>query len=165
MRRGLIVDDDTELSAMRCEYLARENVVAQAADDGFDGARRALSGEFDIAVLDVAMPTRSGLDTLREIRAASAVPVLMLSARGDDIDKVVGLELGADDDVPKPCAPRELPARLRAILRRSGGLLLLTPLGHAHRASVCGPERKSNVCKGPFALRYRRAALPFGLRY
>jgi two-component system, OmpR family, response regulator len=120
MHRVLIVDDDTELSAMLCEYLARENFVVEACDDGFDGARRALSGDFDIAVLDVAMPSRSGLDTLREIRATSQLPVLMLTARGDDIDKVVGLELGADDYVPKPCTPRELMARLRAILRRTG---------------------------------------------
>jgi DNA-binding response OmpR family regulator len=120
MHRVLIVDDDTELSAMLCEYLARENFVVEACDDGFNGARRALSGDFDIAVLDVAMPGRSGLDTLREIRAASQLPVLMLTARGDDIDKVVGLELGADDYVPKPCTPRELMARLRAILRRTG---------------------------------------------
>ena len=119
--RVLIVDDDTELSAMLCEYLVRENFVAEAAHDGFGGARRALSGDFDIAVLDVATPTRSGLDTLREIRAASELPVLMLTARGDDIDKVVGLELGADDYAPKPCTPRELMARLRAILRRTGG--------------------------------------------
>jgi two-component system, OmpR family, response regulator len=121
MHRVLIVDDDTELSAMLCEYLARENFAVEAADDGFSGARRALSGDFDIAVLDVAMPTRSGLDTLREIRASSQLPVLMLTARGDDVDKVVGLELGADDYVPKPCTPRELMARLRAILRRTGG--------------------------------------------
>jgi two-component system, OmpR family, response regulator len=120
MQRVLIVDDDTELSAMLCEYLTRENFAVEASDDGFSGACRALSGDFDIAVLDVAMPTRSGLDTLREIRASSALPVLMLTARGDDIDKVVGLELGADDYVPKPCTPRELMARLRAILRRTG---------------------------------------------
>ncbi len=120
MHRVLIVDDDAELSAMLCEYLARENFVVEASDDGFNGARRALSGDFDIAVLDVSMPSRSGLDTLREIRASSQLPVLMLTARGDDIDKVVGLELGADDYVPKPCTPRELMARLRAILRRAG---------------------------------------------
>jgi two-component system, OmpR family, response regulator len=120
MHRVLIVDDDAELSAMLCAYLARENFVVEAADDGFSGARRALSGDFDIAVLDVAMPARSGLDTLREIRASSQLPVLMLTARGDDVDKVVGLELGADDYVPKPCTPRELMARLRAILRRTG---------------------------------------------
>jgi two-component system, OmpR family, response regulator len=80
MQRVLIVDDDTELSAMLCEYLARENFAVEASDDGFGGARRALSGDFDIAVLDVAMPTRSGLDTLREIRASSALPVLMLTS-------------------------------------------------------------------------------------
>ncbi len=120
MQRVLIVDDDTELSAMLCECLARENFAVEASDDGCSGARRALSGDFDIAVLEVAMPTRSVLDTLREIGASSALPVLMLTARGDDIDKVVGLELGADDYVPKPCTPRELMARLRAILRCTG---------------------------------------------
>lgn len=129
MQRVLIVDDDTELSALLCQYLAGENFAAEAAHDGFSGARRALPGEIDIAVLDVAMPARSGLDTLREIRAASALPVLMLSARGDDIDRVVGLEHGADDYVPKPCTPRELTARLRAMLRRTGSHATELPPG------------------------------------
>jgi two-component system, OmpR family, response regulator len=150
MHRVLIVDDDTELSAMLCQYLVRENFVAEASDDGFGGARRALSGDFDIAVLDVAMPTRSGLDTLREIRASSALPVLMLTARGDDIDKVVGLELGADDYVPKPCTPRELMARLRAILRRTGvadsGPAVEAPAESAPAQATEAPTERQGEC-------------------
>ncbi|MBN8514179.1 response regulator transcription factor, partial [Accumulibacter sp.] len=86
--------------------------------DGESGVREALSGRFAIAVLDVMMPRLNGVEVLRRIRAASRLPVLMLTARGDDIDRIIGLELGADDYVPKPCSPRELVARLRAILRR-----------------------------------------------
>jgi DNA-binding response OmpR family regulator len=117
--RVLLVDDDVELSTLLAEYLAREGFDAETAHDGEAGARRALDEPFDIVVLDVMMPGIDGIETLRRIRARSPVPVLMLTARGDDIDRILGLELGADDYVPKPCTPRELAARLRAILRRS----------------------------------------------
>lgn len=117
--RVLLVDDDVELSTMLAEYLTREGFDAETAHDGEAGARRALDEPFDIVVLDVMMPGIDGIETLRRIRARSPVPVLMLTARGDDIDRILGLELGADDYVPKPCTPRELAARLRAILRRS----------------------------------------------
>jgi len=87
--------------------------------DGESGVGEALSGKYALVVLDVMMPGVSGTEALRRIRAASSVPVLMLTAKGDDMDRIVGLELGADDYVPKPCLPRELAARLRAILRRT----------------------------------------------
>ena len=116
----LLVDDDVELTELLCEYLAQEGFEATAVHDGESGVVEALSGRHSIAVLDVMMPHVNGIEALRRIRSASRLPVLMLTARGDDIDRVVGLELGADDYVPKPCTPRELVARLRAILRRTG---------------------------------------------
>jgi len=119
MTRVLLVDDDVELSGMLSEYLSQEGFEATAVHDGAAGVSAALTGEFDIAVLDVMMPVLNGVEALRQIRQHSQMPVLMLTARGDDIDRVVGLELGADDYVPKPCTPRELVARLRAILRRT----------------------------------------------
>jgi DNA-binding response OmpR family regulator len=114
----LLIDDDTELCTMLGEYLAPEGFTVTAMHDGESGARTAISGAFDVVVLDVMMPRLNGIDALRRIRAVSSVPVLMLTARGDDVDRIVGLELGADDYLPKPFNPRELVARLRAILRR-----------------------------------------------
>ncbi len=118
-RRVLIVDDDVELTELLREYLSQEGFEATAVHDGDSGVSEALSGRHAIVVLDVMMPRVSGIEALRRIRRSSRIPVLMLTARGDDIDRVVGLELGADDYVPKPCTPRELVARLRAILRRT----------------------------------------------
>jgi len=115
----LLIDDDTELCTMLGEYLAPEGFTVTVLHDGESGARTALSGAFDVVVLDVMMPRLNGIDALRRIRAGSSVPVLMLTAKGDDVDRIVGLELGADDYLPKPFNPRELVARLRAILRRS----------------------------------------------
>ncbi|MFA7665868.1 MAG: response regulator transcription factor [Burkholderiaceae bacterium] len=119
MPRVLLVDDDLELSSLLAEYLASDGFDTETAGDGETGAQRALEGGFDIVVLDVMMPGIDGIETLKRIRTRSTMPVLMLTARGDDVDRIVGLELGADDYVPKPCTPRELAARLRAILRRS----------------------------------------------
>ncbi|MCO5106668.1 MAG: response regulator transcription factor [Burkholderiaceae bacterium] len=118
MPKVLLVDDDVELSDLLREYLQREGFDTDAVHDGDSGVARALDGGYDIVVLDVMMPGLDGVEALRRIRVASRVPVLMLTARGDDVDRIVGLELGADDYVPKPCTPRELAARLRAILRR-----------------------------------------------
>ncbi len=115
----LLVDDDVELAGMLRDYLVQEGFSATAVHDGEAGAAEALTGKYALVVLDVMMPRRGGIDALRRIRAASRVPVLMLTAKGDDMDRIVGLELGADDYVPKPCLPRELVARLRAILRRT----------------------------------------------
>jgi DNA-binding response OmpR family regulator len=115
----LLADDDVELSGMLTEYLEREGFGVTAVHDGEAAARLALSGGYQIVVLDVMMPKVDGIEALRQIRQTSRVPVIMLTARGDDVDRIVGLELGADDYVPKPCTPRELVARLRAILRRA----------------------------------------------
>ncbi len=114
----LLADDDTELSGMLAEYLGREGFAVTAVHDGEAAARLALEGGFEIVVLDVMMPRVDGIEALRRIRQSSRVPVIMLTARGDDVDRIIGLELGADDYVAKPCTPRELTARLRAILRR-----------------------------------------------
>lgn len=119
MTAVLLVDDDVELAEMLGDYLAQEGFVVSTVHDGEAGLAAARSGKYAIAVLDVMMPCLSGIEVLRRLRQGSRMPVLMLTARGDDMDKIVGLELGADDYVPKPCLPRELAARLRAILRRS----------------------------------------------
>lgn len=119
MTNILLVDDDVELVNLLREYLEQEGFRAAAAHDGEQGAAEALSGQYAIVVLDVMMPRVNGVEALRRIRMKSRVPVLMLTARGDDMDRILGLELGADDYVPKPCTPRELTARIRAILRRT----------------------------------------------
>jgi DNA-binding response OmpR family regulator len=119
MTQVLLIDDDVELLDMLRDYLAQEGFGVKTVHDGESGVAEALSGAYAIVVLDVMMPRLNGLETLKRIRAKSQMPVLMLTARGDDTDRIVGLELGADDYVPKPCTPRELTARLRAILRRT----------------------------------------------
>ena len=118
MIRVLLVDDDQELTALLSEYLEREGFAATAVHSGEEGEVQALSGRYSIVVLDVMLPRLSGIEVLRRIRARSQVPVVLLTARGDNIDRITGLELGADDYVPKPSSPGELVARLRAIMRR-----------------------------------------------
>ncbi|HSS62835.1 MAG TPA: response regulator [Gammaproteobacteria bacterium] len=119
MSRILLADDDAELCGLLSEYLAQEGFEVDAVHDGAAAVERARSGAYDIVVLDVMMPKVNGFDALRMLREHVRTPVLMLTARGDDVDRIVGLEMGADDYLPKPCNPRELVARLRAILRRS----------------------------------------------
>lgn len=116
--RLLLVDDDVELCELLAEYLASEGFAVSLAHDGLSGAARATSEPWDVVILDVMMPGMNGFDALRKIKAATAIPVMMLTARGEDTDTVVGLELGADDYVAKPVNPRVLTARLRALLRR-----------------------------------------------
>jgi DNA-binding response OmpR family regulator len=119
MDRVLIVDDDVQLCRLLAERLVTEGFTIEAVNDGIRGLERALSMDHALVVLDLMLPGMGGLDVLRKLRAKSPVPVLILTARGEDIDKIVGLEIGADDYVPKPFNPRELIARIRAILRRS----------------------------------------------
>lgn len=118
MPRVLLVDDDVDLTEMLSLYLEREGFDVHAVHDGERGIVEAKRGIYAIVVLDVMMPRMSGIEALRRIRAVSEVPVLMLTARGEAIDRIVGLDMGADDYVPKPCTPGELAARIRAILRR-----------------------------------------------
>ncbi|HSM79881.1 MAG TPA: response regulator transcription factor [Bryobacteraceae bacterium] len=117
--RLLIVDDDVELCSLLGEFLRREGYSVQCEHDGRSGLEQAQSGGFDLVVLDVMLPEMDGFEILKRLRAHNRVPVLMLTARGEDVDRIVGLELGADDYLSKPFNPRELAARIRAILRRS----------------------------------------------
>jgi DNA-binding response OmpR family regulator len=117
----LLADDDEELCQLLSDFLVREGFTVDLAHDGENTLRLAAEGGYDALILDVMLPHRSGLDVLRDLRRGSHVPVLMLTALGEDIDRILGLELGADDYVPKPCNPREIAARLRAILRRTRG--------------------------------------------
>src|SRR6476659_8644472 len=119
MNKILIIDDDEELCELVEEYLTVEGFETEAVHDGQAGLDAALSNDYDMAVLDVMLPKMNGFDVLRSLRASSKLPVLMLTARGDDMERIVGLEIGADDYLAKPFNPRELAARLRAILRRS----------------------------------------------
>jgi DNA-binding response OmpR family regulator len=118
MNKVLIIDDDEELCELVTEYLEVEGFETDAVHDGASGLAEAQSGKYDMAILDVMLPKMNGFDVLRNLRESSALPVLMLTARGDDMERIVGLEIGADDYLPKPFNPRELVARLRAILRR-----------------------------------------------
>lgn len=118
MHKILLIDDDIDLTLMLKEYLNAESFEVSIANDGLTGAQYALTGQFELVVLDVMMPKLNGIETLRLIREKSHIPVIMLTARGDESDRFFGLELGADDYVAKPCTPRELMARIKAILRR-----------------------------------------------
>jgi DNA-binding response OmpR family regulator len=118
MSKLLIVDDDKELSTLLAERMQADGFTLDAAFDGKTGLELAGSGRYALVILDIMMPRMGGMDVLKALRAKSPVPVLMLTAKGDDIDRILGLELGADDYLPKPFNPRELMARIRAILRR-----------------------------------------------
>src|SRR6195256_4519137 len=119
MDHVLVVDDDIELCALVQEYLTAEGFSLKAVHDGEQGLQQALTGENALVGLDGMLPGINGLEVLRRIRSMSKIPVLLLTARGEDVDRIVGLEIGADDYLPKPFNPRELVARIRAILRRA----------------------------------------------
>jgi len=145
--RVLLIDDDQELGRMLSEFLGKDRLRVTICQTGEDGIEAFAESVFDLLILDIMLPGMSGLDVLKRIRIKSQVPVIMLTARGDDIDRIIGLEFGADDYLPKPFNPRELQARIRAILRRAqphdndtrhwklGGIALDT---RTHRASVDG---------------------------
>lgn len=118
MSKLLLIDDDVELANMLKEFLTQEGFTVTTAHDGLTGEQYVLAGKFDLVVLDVMMPGQDGMQTLRNIRQHSDIPVLMLTAKDDNEGRIEGLEGGADDYVQKPCLPRELVARIRAILRR-----------------------------------------------
>lgn len=119
MIRILVIDDDNELCELLTDYLLPEGFEVETISDSAQGIDRALSGDHALIVLDVMLPEISGFEILRRIRSTSSVPVIMLTARGEEVDRIVGLEMGADDYLPKPFNPRELVARLRAIHRRT----------------------------------------------
>lgn len=137
MNRILIIDDDIELCELLNDYLRGEGFEVETVQTGEQGAVQALSGEYSLVVLDVMLPGLNGFDVLRKIRETSKLPVIMLTARGDDVDRIVGLELGADDYLPKPFNPRELVARIRAIQRRTDQ--------HRSITSVADPSNEVNV--------------------
>lgn len=114
----LVIDDDEELCRLLANYLNQEGFAVHAVHDGETGVRCVAERRPDLVILDVMLPRQSGMDVLKSIRRVSSVPVIMLTARRDDADRIIGLELGADDYIPKPCNPRELLARVRAVLRR-----------------------------------------------
>src|SRR6202023_3298525 len=117
--RLLIIDDDVELCGLLKEFLQREGFAVECTHDGQTGLEQAQQGGYDLIILDVMLPGLDGFEILKRLRTGSRVPVLMLTARGEDVDRIVGLELGADDYLPKPFNPRELVARVKAILRRT----------------------------------------------
>lgn len=119
MNRILVIDDDFALCELLVEYLTPEGFEVDTVHDGEEGVARAIGGQHALVVLDVMLPKMNGFDVLRHLRLESQIPVIMLTARGDDIDRIVGLEMGADDYLPKPFNPRELVARIRAIQRRA----------------------------------------------
>ena len=114
----LLIDDDIELCSLLKEFVADEGFEIETCHDGPSGARQALSGSYDLVILDVMLPGCDGFEVLKEIRKKSNIPVLMLTARREEVDRIVGLEIGADDYLGKPFNPRELIARIRAVLRR-----------------------------------------------
>jgi two-component system response regulator CpxR len=130
----LLVDDDRTLTQMLDEYLSAESFTVSVAADGTAAMARLAGAAFDLVVLDVMLPSLNGLDVLRRLRQTLTTPVIMLTARGEDVDRILGLELGADDYMTKPFSPRELVARIRAVLRRSaaGG-------DASHRIVAAGP--------------------------
>jgi len=118
MTKVLIIEDDQEQSKMLAEYLSSANMLVRCSYDGATGIADLKKGEYDIVVLDIGLPDMDGFEVCRNIRTFSSVPVLILTARGDEMDRIIGLEIGADDYLAKPFNPRELLARLKAILRR-----------------------------------------------
>ena len=116
----LLVEDDAEISELLVTLLSKEGFDITCSFDGDDGLQKASVNDFDLLILDIMLPNRDGLEVLRELRKIKNTPVLMLTAKGDDIDRIVGFEMGADDYLPKPFNPRELVARIKAILRRVG---------------------------------------------
>ncbi len=118
MKHILIIDDDTELCELLQEYLTAEQLPSECVHDGLSGLNKIKEGDYSLVILDIMLPEMNGLDVLKEIRTFSKIPVIMLTAKGDEIDRILGLELGADDYIPKPFSPRELVARIRAVFRR-----------------------------------------------
>ena len=127
MKRILIIDDDRELCELVSEFVEAEGFSVDAVHDGERGFRQASSSDYSLVLLDVMLPGANGFEILRRLRRQSQIPVLMLTARGDDVDRIVGLEIGADDYLPKPFNPRELVARIRAVLRRAEASLQAKP--------------------------------------
>ena len=155
--RVLLIDDDAELGSMLTRILCEPRAFPPWwCPTREDGVEAAMSGDHDVVVLDVMLPTLNGVEVLRRIRQTSGIPIIMLTAKGDHVDRIVGLEMGADDYVPKPCYPRELVARLRAVLRRTEGSA--TPgrtqvLVPRRVAAWCPPSAEPSGGMSPWTLR------------
>ncbi|MCK6549513.1 response regulator transcription factor [Myxococcota bacterium] len=152
MRRILVVDDDERLRELLAEYLGGRGFEVATAEDGERGLARVRAGGIDLVVLDVMMPGRDGLEVCRELRTFSRVPVVMLTARGDETDRIVGLELGADDYLPKPFNPRELLARIQAVLRRAEAPVDKTSVLVAGPLAVDADRRTATLSGTPIEL-------------
>src|SRR5205823_1298694 len=140
--RVLLIDDDVELCELLTTFLAGEDFAVDAVHSGAAGVARALGGTYALVLLDVMLPSMNGFEVLRQIRVRSPLPVLMLTAKGEALDRILGLEIGADDYLPKPFNPQELAARMRAVLRRASSADR-TSLMRAHlavRAVELAPE-------------------------
>ncbi|WP_347986568.1 response regulator transcription factor [Methylomonas sp. AM2-LC] len=135
MTKILMIDDDVELVELFKDYLQQEGFQVDFSHLGQVGLQLALSGNYELVMLDIMLPDMKGTEVLNKIRQHSHIPVLMFTAKGDDVDKIIGLESGADDYVPKPCTPRELVARIRAIIKRTGTLSSTT----IERLVIAGP--------------------------
>src|ERR1700721_3948866 len=130
----LLVEDDTELCALMTDFFSQHEFAVEAAHDGRRGLLRALEGNFDLVILDGMLPALDGFEVLKQLRRRSAVPVIMLTARTEERDRLAGLNAGADDYLPKPFGPDELLARIRAVLRRAGA----TEQGKTHTFEIDG---------------------------
>ena len=156
-KRLLMIDDDRKLCRLVADYLAPLGFEVSSEHDGLAGVARATRDSWDAVILDVMLPSIDGFEVLRQIRQKSDVPVLMLTARGDEMDRIVGLEVGADDYLPKTFSTRELLARLRAVLRRS------RRLGVGGDSGDGGAEKMTEITVGPLCVRVEaRAALLAG---
>lgn len=145
MNRILVVDDDLDLCELLAKYLQREGFEFDMVHNGSQGVEQALTGNYALVILDVMLPGMNGFEILRSLRNKSNLPVLMLTARGDDVDRIVGLEMGADDYLPKPFNPRELIARIRAILRRAPSEASETAASLSQRLVVGDVELNKNT--------------------
>ncbi|WP_232313888.1 response regulator [Sphingobium sp. TCM1] len=134
----LVVDDDADIRALLSDFLEQHGFVVKAVADGAAMDRALTAQDFDIAVLDVMMPGEDGLSILRRLAARGGPPVIMLSAIGGDVDRIVGLEMGAEDYLPKPCNPRELLARIRTVLRRHRRQATEAPAAGGQRLRFAG---------------------------
>ena len=152
MSKILLIDDDIELCELLDQYLKVEGFEITAVNDGKNGVKAALNNPYDAIILDVMLPRMNGFEVLKAIREKKSTPILMLTAKGDDIDRIVGLEIGADDYLPKPCNPRELVACLRAILRRSQNAPAQKPIIKVGEVEVDCSKRLVTVNKTPLEL-------------
>lgn len=148
----LLIDDDTELCSMLQDYLGRHGWAVIAKHTGESGLRAAIEGQYKIVLLDVMLPDFDGFEVLRRLRQQSAVNVLLLTARGDDVDRIVGLELGADDYLPKPFNARELVARMRAITRRGPQIDRKMPVTRTISAGFTIDSSRRSISFGEQAL-------------